>query len=50
MHENNLLASIVLKRGELINIARKHGLNSEETLKCSQELDNLLNTYQQVIY
>ncbi|MEB1806591.1 MAG: aspartyl-phosphate phosphatase Spo0E family protein [Bacillaceae bacterium] len=27
----------------------KEGLNSENTLKCSQELDRLLNIYQKMI-
>ncbi|MGD6817714.1 aspartyl-phosphate phosphatase Spo0E family protein [Metabacillus sp. 84] len=30
------------KRKSLIDLALKHGLNSDVTLKCSQELDHLL--------
>ncbi|MGM9931905.1 MULTISPECIES: aspartyl-phosphate phosphatase Spo0E family protein [Bacillaceae] len=36
---------IELKRAELINIALKYGLTSKNTIKYSQELDNLLNEY-----
>ncbi|MEH7110726.1 MULTISPECIES: aspartyl-phosphate phosphatase Spo0E family protein [Bacillaceae] len=31
------------KRGELYDLVRTYGLTSQEVLKCSQELDNLLN-------
>lgn len=30
----------------MINLARQKGLNSEDTLKCSQELDQLIYQYQ----
>ncbi|MFC0163534.1 MULTISPECIES: aspartyl-phosphate phosphatase Spo0E family protein [Bacillus] len=33
------------KRLDLIQTARKFGLNSKETIQCSQELDNLLSKY-----
>ncbi len=36
---------IVRKRNEMIQIANRNGLSSEETIKCSQELDILLNTF-----
>jgi hypothetical protein len=35
------------KRLDLIQTAKKFGLNSKETIQCSQELDNLLTKYLQ---
>ncbi|WEG11776.1 aspartyl-phosphate phosphatase Spo0E family protein [Pullulanibacillus sp. KACC 23026] len=35
------------KRQQLILIANKYGLNAELTLKCSRELDRLLDNYQE---
>ncbi|WP_332697839.1 aspartyl-phosphate phosphatase Spo0E family protein [Halalkalibacter lacteus] len=50
MNKNKLIESITVKKDEMGNIALKYGLGSERTLKCSQELDNLLNAYQQSFY
>lgn len=33
---------IEYKRKDLIQVAKKHGINADITLKCSQELDMLL--------
>lgn len=41
---------IELKRMELVSSARKYGIESEETLKISQELDKLLNIQNKSIY
>ncbi|MTH53316.1 Spo0E family sporulation regulatory protein-aspartic acid phosphatase [Bacillus mangrovi] len=35
-------SEIESKRKNLIDLAQKHGLNADITLKCSQELDTLL--------
>ncbi|MFS0752050.1 Spo0E family sporulation regulatory protein-aspartic acid phosphatase [Oceanobacillus sp. 1P07AA] len=39
----SILLSIVKKRNEMLRIAEEDGLSSENTIICSQELDNLLN-------
>lgn len=44
-----LLIEIVQKRQEMMEIAEEKGFTSIETIKCSQELDELLNIYQQLI-
>ena len=36
---------IVRKRTEMIQLANSNGLSCKETVKCSQELDLLLNTF-----
>jgi hypothetical protein len=36
---------IEAKRFEMINIAERNGLSSTKTIKCSQELDKLLNLF-----
>lgn len=50
MREYNhpLLEQIQKKREEMIAIARETGLNSNETILCSQELDKLIYKYQEV--
>lgn len=45
---NQILEEIELKRKEMLEHARAFGLNSPFTVKSSQELDTLLNTYQQI--
>jgi hypothetical protein len=40
-----LLAKIEEKRNDMLNAAKIYGLNSEITIKFSQELDSLLNAY-----
>jgi hypothetical protein len=39
---------IVRKRSEMIELAKTNGLLSKETIKCSQELDRLLNTLNKI--
>jgi hypothetical protein len=39
-----LFLLIVRKRSEMIQLAKSNGLLSNKTIKCSQELDLLLNT------
>ncbi|PWW32570.1 aspartyl-phosphate phosphatase Spo0E family protein [Cytobacillus oceanisediminis] len=41
-----LLLLIVRKRNEMIRLANSNGLLSNETIRCSQELDLLLNKFQ----
>ncbi|MCE7792785.1 aspartyl-phosphate phosphatase Spo0E family protein [Salipaludibacillus sp. CUR1] len=41
-----MLKEISEKREELMNLALKHGLNSEVTINCSQELDQLIIIFQ----
>lgn len=41
----NLFLLIVLKRHEMIRITNSNDLLSNETIRCSQELDSLLNTF-----
>jgi hypothetical protein len=43
---NLLLEKIDLKREEMITTAMKTSFTSEETIKCSQELDQLIIHYQ----
>ena len=48
MLKKQLLTQIELKRSELIEIAMKHGFSSSPAIICSQELDVLLNKYNEV--
>ncbi|MFK2825100.1 aspartyl-phosphate phosphatase Spo0E family protein [Bacillus sp. B190/17] len=45
MHKDDLLNAIEKKRLELFNIVAVNGLTSPFAVKCSQELDLLLNDY-----
>lgn len=45
MKRKSLFLLIVRKRHEMIRIANSNGLLSNETIRCSQELDSLLNTF-----
>ncbi|WP_223254469.1 aspartyl-phosphate phosphatase Spo0E family protein [Bacillus sp. HNG] len=40
-----LILSIVQKRDEMIRLAALNGVLNSETIKCSQELDRLLNAF-----
>ncbi len=46
----NMLFNIECKRKEMITSGEKTGLTSRETLKCSEELDKLIYTYQIQIF
>jgi stage 0 sporulation regulatory protein len=46
---NMLEMAIELKRKKMIDLALKHGYTAKETVKCSQELDMLLNLYMKLI-
>ena len=46
--EEKLLLYITLKREEMIKLATSTGFTSDETIKCSQDLDLLLNKYQRI--
>lgn len=48
--DNEILKKIELKRSEMIALVNKLGLSSSQAIKCSQELDNLLNKYQNIDY
>ncbi|UOE92230.1 aspartyl-phosphate phosphatase Spo0E family protein [Alkalihalobacillus sp. LMS39] len=41
-----LVLAIETKRYQMIGLAKKYGYTSELTVKCSQELDKLLNIAQ----
>lgn len=43
-NRESIIISIVQKRDEMIRLASINGVLSSETIKCSQELDELLNT------
>ncbi|MFC4801625.1 Spo0E family sporulation regulatory protein-aspartic acid phosphatase [Neobacillus sp. GCM10023253] len=45
MRQAQLAEAIRNKRAEMIQIGMSKGLDSEETIYCSQELDDLLNEY-----
>ncbi|WP_096199543.1 aspartyl-phosphate phosphatase Spo0E family protein [Bacillus sp. FJAT-45350] len=47
VEEKDLLNIIEKKRNELIHTGLLYGLNSSYALKQSQELDDLLNEYEQ---
>ncbi|WP_306009354.1 aspartyl-phosphate phosphatase Spo0E family protein [Bacillus sp. MMSF_3328] len=44
--KEELYLSIVIKRNKMIELANTKGLLNKETIKCSQELDALLNKFQ----
>ncbi|ADC51227.1 MULTISPECIES: aspartyl-phosphate phosphatase Spo0E family protein [Alkalihalophilus] len=41
-----LTIKIELKRRQMFKLAKKYGFTSPQTVKCSQELDDLLNQVQ----
>ncbi|MBM7661314.1 hypothetical protein JOC85_002086 [Bacillus mesophilus] len=45
MRREQLAEAIQVKRDEMIQIGLSKGLRNEETVRCSQELDRLLNMY-----
>ncbi|WP_053362218.1 aspartyl-phosphate phosphatase Spo0E family protein [Bacillus sp. FJAT-27251] len=45
MKKQELSNEIEKKREELIRVASTNGLSSSKAIRCSQELDHLLNTY-----
>ncbi|MGE7762414.1 Spo0E family sporulation regulatory protein-aspartic acid phosphatase [Peribacillus sp. NPDC097895] len=48
--ENEFLEQIEIKRNELIKIVAKDGLNSRVAVEYSQQLDHLLNKYNELFY
>ena len=42
----DVCAEIHIKRVEMMKLAKQYGINGEETVSSSQELDVLLNEYQ----
>ncbi|RAK23494.1 Spo0E like sporulation regulatory protein [Anoxybacillus vitaminiphilus] len=50
MSRQEILLLIEQKRSELIKMVAKNGLNSALTIQLSQELDSLLNQYNEYIY
>ncbi|WHY79131.1 aspartyl-phosphate phosphatase Spo0E family protein [Neobacillus sp. WH10] len=47
--QSEMIEEIKVKRELMINSANKLGFTSEETIKYSQELDELINKYQKSI-
>ena len=47
-YQSDLIEEIKAKRELMINSANKFGFTSEQTIKYSQELDELINHYQRV--
>lgn len=45
LNRESLILSIVQKRDEMKRLANLNGLINSETIKCSQELDRLLNAF-----
>ncbi|MBP2239915.1 stage 0 sporulation regulatory protein [Cytobacillus eiseniae] len=45
-NEEEILMEIQKKREVMINIAKKHGYRSDCTIRCSEELDQLIYEYQ----
>lgn len=41
----NVPDNIALKKKEMIELGEKYGLQDERTIKCSQQLDQLMNKY-----
>ncbi|WP_343270665.1 aspartyl-phosphate phosphatase Spo0E family protein [Lentibacillus songyuanensis] len=46
--KNNLKQTIEMKRQEMIKLAFSIGFTNKATVKCSQELDYLLNLYRNI--
>ncbi|MFC5712001.1 Spo0E family sporulation regulatory protein-aspartic acid phosphatase [Thalassorhabdus alkalitolerans] len=46
MHAQELIIKIEAKRNQMMNAGRHYGLTSGKVLQASQELDELLNLYQ----
>ncbi|MFC7060361.1 Spo0E family sporulation regulatory protein-aspartic acid phosphatase [Halobacillus seohaensis] len=42
----NLSTAIIVKKQEMIKLGNKYGLTDIRTVKCSQQLDKLLNRYE----
>ena len=42
---HNMLSCINKKRKEMVGLAETYGYTDEHTLKCSQELDELINEF-----
>lgn len=45
MSENSLLSIIEKTRQEMIELAHLYGYSNPNVVQCSQQLDQLLNTY-----
>lgn len=43
MHRDDLLKEIDEKRRHMLEVAELKGIDSQETLQCSKELDDLMN-------
>ncbi|MGJ9458743.1 aspartyl-phosphate phosphatase Spo0E family protein [Oceanobacillus sp. CF4.6] len=43
--QSNLLKAILKKKEEMIQLGMKYGLVNHRTIECSQQLDGLLNQY-----
>jgi hypothetical protein len=45
----SIVESIEMKRMNMFECAKRFGLTDDKTVKCSQELDHLLNMYRKVM-
>ncbi|MCL6586420.1 MAG: aspartyl-phosphate phosphatase Spo0E family protein [Anoxybacillus sp.] len=50
MSKQEMLKLIEKKRSELMEVVAKSGLNAAITIQLSQELDSLLNQYNEYMY
>ena len=48
--QNNILIEIQKKRNSMIDLAQKKGFTNFDTIKCSQELDQLIYQYQKLFH
>lgn len=44
--DDRLMKKIEKKRNEMLELSKTHGINSEEVLMSSKELDSLITEYQ----
>ncbi|MDM5319659.1 aspartyl-phosphate phosphatase Spo0E family protein [Bacillus altitudinis] len=50
VRKEQLLMSIDVKRKQMVEAAQAEGYTGETTIKYSQELDNLMNEYQHLLF
>ncbi|MDR0124482.1 MULTISPECIES: aspartyl-phosphate phosphatase Spo0E family protein [Bacillus] len=50
VRKEQLLMSIDEKRKQMVEVAQVEGYTGETTIKYSQELDNLMNEYQHLLF
>ncbi|MEC5425029.1 aspartyl-phosphate phosphatase Spo0E family protein [Virgibacillus sp. C22-A2] len=45
VNQSELAAAILIKKREMVELGMTYGLLDERTIKCSQQLDDLLNKH-----